>query len=83
MCKFFVFFFFIATVTLTWFIACILFDSVSNYGIIGQIKENIYTHVAAVVLTPLTTHPHTQAELERSPVRGQEQEQSDVSPLPS
>ena len=43
----------------------------------------IYTHVAAVALTPLTTHPHTQAELERSPVRGQEQEQLDVSPLPS
>ena len=38
-----------------------------------------YTHVAAVALTPLTTHPHTQAELERSPVRGQEQEQPDVS----
>ena len=41
------------------------------------------THVAAVALTPSTTHPHTQAELERSPVRGQEQEQPDVAPLPS
>ena len=29
-----------------------------------------------------TTPPHMQAELERSPVRGQEQEQPDVSPLP-
>ena len=27
-------------------------------------------HVAAIALTPLTTHPHTQAELVRSPVRG-------------
>ena len=27
---------------------------------------------------PLITHPHTQAELVRSPVRGQEEEQLDV-----
>ena len=39
------------------------------------------THVTAVALTPSTTHPHTQAELERSPVRRQEQEQPDISPL--
>ena len=38
------------------------------------------THVAAVALTPLTTHPQTQAELVRSPVRGQEQEQPGVVP---
>ena len=37
-------------------------------------------YVAAVALTPLTTHPHTQAESVRSPVRGQEQEQPGVVP---
>ena len=40
-----------------------------------------YTYVAAVALTPLTTHPHMQVELERSSVSGQEQ--PNVSPLPS
>ena len=35
-------------------------------------------HVAAVALTPLTTHPQTQAKLVRSPVRGQEREQPGV-----
>ena len=37
-------------------------------------------HVAAVALTPLTTHPHVLVELVRSPVRGQEQEQPGVVP---
>ena len=36
------------------------------------------THVAAVVLTPLTMQPHKQTEIVRSPVRGQEQGQPDV-----
>ena len=39
----------------------------------------IYTHVAAVALTPLTTHPQMQAELVRPPVRGQEQEQPETT----
>ena len=33
-------------------------------------RSIIYTHVAAVVLTPLTTYPHTRAELVRIPVKG-------------
>ena len=41
----------------------------------------VITYVAAVALTPSTTHPHTQADLVRYPVRGQEQ--PDVSPVPS
>ena len=41
--------------------------------------NSLYTHFAAIALiTPLTTHPHTQVKLVRSPVRGQEQEQPDV-----
>ena len=35
---------------------------------------DIFTRVAVVALMPSTTHPQTQAELVRSPVRGQEQE---------
>ena len=42
-----------------------------------------YTHVnvAAIALTPLTTHPQTQAGLVNPPVRGQEQEQPDYTIL--
>ena len=46
----------------------------------GGYNGEQYTHIAAVALTPLTTHPQTQAELVRSPVRGQEQEQPGVVP---
>ena len=42
-------------------------------------KNNNYTHVAVVGLTPLTMHPHAQAGFVRSPVGGQEQKQPDVS----
>ena len=43
--------------------------------------SSLTMHVAAVALTPLTTHvPQTQAELVSSPVRGQEQEQPGVVP---
>ena len=42
-----------------------------------DILNSYYTHVTAVAFTPLTTRPQTQAELVRSPVRGQEQEQPD------
>ena len=42
-------------------------------------NNNNNTHVAAVALTPLTTHPQTQAELVRPPVRGQEQEQPETA----
>ena len=49
----------------------------------GNTSEEWEGIIAAIALTPLTTYPHTPAGLERSPLRGQEQEQPDVSPLPS
>ena len=52
-----------------------------EYSSIGLRFNN--THVATVSLAPSTTHPQTQVELARSPIRGQEQEQPDISPVPS
>ena len=40
----------------------------------------VSNNAAAIALMPLVTHPHTQAALVRSPVRGQEQEQPGVVP---
>ena len=54
-------------------------DSTANIAKICLMQKNIYmynTHIAATVLTPLTTHPQMQAEL---PITGQVQEQPEIA----